>query len=690
MVSLALPQQNNTLPLAPSSSYNARPPLSSHASHSSHGSMEDGPTTHYRRMRAEQLQQAAEKEAARLARRQQRAREKAAERQLLAAPAVGLGRSASNRSGREKIEAQRAVARLEQAKHRRNQASQSSQATTASSVGSVGNRLTRSSGYSSLFGLGADLSRSNTSASSASSSSVVSTHPSRSISRLPDLIHNRNESQSSIASSSLASFGTHSANSSISWSQGGGGAPGAGWSSRPPQGLFSLADLAEGAMEDLDPYGSRVGSDDVDEEEEAVERIRIVSPLRRTGTLGKAGKGKGAQPTMRMSDVLDEILEMERGFIVGHGVAQSPRRPTSPIRQGGLLPSVDLASPPRAMDISPPRPRYARDSRGSLTPRLATRVAAAHPQRFDAPLLSLGQLRTPATTSGGGHQRKRSLADAISPSSPLAPFSVDRSSKRRSSSFSAYDRPVSSSFFSHGRTRSSDLGGYQSRLSPAALLEESSPYASDKGSAPKRRKASIATSPDHLFARPRTLNYSPSERSNSCYSHASSSRRPPGGGSSSISSIPEESFSPSSPARSLLRVVNASPRAARSSFRGSTSSQGTFTFPLSGGGMASSSSQQSLPILLDQSPPLPSTPSLLAEKPIFGGGGPAARFPLMGEDGTLHPVAPLLSNEFPSSPGKGGEERVGERTGERLWSAFSGAATSSPTASPARKWGWKW
>jgi hypothetical protein len=138
-----------------------------------------------------------------------------------------------------------------------------------------------------------------------------------------------------------------------------------------------------------------------------------------------------------------------------------------------------------------------------------------------------------------------------------------------------------------------------------------------------------------------------------------------------------------------------------------------------GGEPGSTGSEQSLLLVLDQSPlsseqapPAPSSSASFSLGSFFGGGGGASRFPKMAADGTLsheagapvvgaRPGSPtpgvLAPALFPSSPGADNAGvRVGPKTGERLWGAAApvGAAPSSMTAAAAvaspRKWGWKW
>lgn len=257
------------------------------------------------------------------------------------------------------------------------------------------------------------LSRSNTGSSSASSSSsrFVSTHPSRS--RTPDLLasrpghHSRNESLGSSISSLSSSLHSHSHSHSNNWGFGASrGAGTTGWDSGA-----GLAIREEG--------------DSMDEDgEESVERIEAIAPLqsaldgvREKGKerMSKAHKaGEMRQDGMKMSDVLNSILEMEKGFF------------TSPPRTASTLPSSTargpcMSTPPKkptrpsqAQGISTPQP----DEEGPRTPQVKPSIKAnkrcfapspPSPPRAPTAPFRLSHRQTASETSFKKHDHRQPL-----------------------------------------------------------------------------------------------------------------------------------------------------------------------------------------------------------------------------------------------------------------------------------------
>ena len=145
-----------------------------------------------------------------------------------------------------------------------------------------------------------------------------------------------------------------------------------------------------------------IEEEEEEEEEEEVERIRV--PLRS----GKGGKGKqreewgagGDGKGMRMSDVLNEILEMEKGFVVG-GLGSPPRVAGA----GGGARDTWMGTPPRM--------GAAASHRGSSTPT---------GRKLGLGLGGMGEPRTPS--------RKPTLQDTTNIGSLPFPASIAKGTKR--------------------------------------------------------------------------------------------------------------------------------------------------------------------------------------------------------------------------------------------------------------------
>lgn len=418
------------------------------------------------------------------------------------------------------------------------------------------------------------LSRSTTSSSTTSSTSsnrFISTHPSRS--RTPDLLpsgggigqHGRNESLASTVS-------TRSSASTSGW----------GWN--PRLGWGAEAAQAGGAS-----TGDVIAEVDEEEEEEAVERIRVPLRSSRNGKgkqreeWGAGGDGKG----MRMSDVLNEILEMEKGFVVG-GLGSPTRAtpaPTSRDTWMGTPPRMAAASSRR--DSSTPTGRKLGLGHPSeALPRTPSRVRSAS---------NNSSIPFPTSVASKGTKRSHATTPPSPPSnSHYHPHPHARaSSSRRTGSFgtSHHRRSVSSP---------SSLSLNKKHHRPAKSLPFDDDDTLPPSSRRQRRSGSPVPPPSSVIpSRPRTLVYSP--RSDVGGGFGGSQR------SLSVSSIAEDfDGRPDSPP--LLPPPSRHhrggaflPSSPSNSFKGLGKQGGNFAFPPVIGSHPTSAS---LVVMLDTSPPL--------------------------------------------------------------------------------------
>ena len=278
---------------------------------------------------------------------------------------------------------------------------------------------------------------------------------------------------------------------------------------------------------------------------------------------------------MRMSDVLNEILEMEKGFIVG-GLG-------SPTRSAATQPSRDtwMGTPPRMTATG--------SHRESSTPtgrRLGLGLASIDQQpRTPSRQRSASTTNAPASVSKGTKRSHAQTPPSPPSNSHYHPHPHVRSNSRRTGSFGGnhHRRSVSSP---------SSLSLMKKHHRPAKSL----PYETeDDGHPPssrrQRRSGSPVPPPSSVIpSRPRTLVYSPG-------GFGGSQR------SLSVSSIADE-FDPRSeepllpPSRGRARIP-ASP-----SFTGE-GSRANFAFPPLLNASSRHPTSVSLVVMLDTSPPLP-------------------------------------------------------------------------------------